>query len=70
MFASTSVSVNGMTAHATSAGASVSMGAMMNKNLLALVGTMISLSSSFKTSAIGCNQPRGPTRLGPTRICM
>src|ERR1043166_4128758 len=29
---------------------------------------MISFTSSFSTSAMGCSSPRGPTRLGPMRI--
>ena len=39
----------------------------MNRNLLELDGTTISLSISFSTSANGCSSPNGPTRFGPMR---
>jgi hypothetical protein len=68
--ASTSVSVKGITAQAASAGAMASIGAMMKTALLELLGTMISLNSSFRPSAIGWIRPQGPTRLGPIRCCM
>src|SRR5688500_17481481 len=55
----------GTTAHAASAGITASSGAMRNRNLLEAVGTTISFSISFSTSANGCNKPPGPTRFGP-----
>ena len=67
---STSVPVNGMTAHAASAGPSESIGAMKNSARLAPDGTMISLNSIFTVSANGCSRPSGPTRFGPMRICI
>src|SRR3989344_6217742 len=70
MLESHRLSVNGITAHAAIAGANVRIGANTNRNRLALVGTMISLSSSFNASAKGCHQPLGPTRFGPLRTCM
>ena len=70
MLDSTSVSVNGMTAHAASAGPIASSGAMKNRYRLAPDGTTISLNSSLATSANGCSSPNGPTRLGPMRTCM
>ncbi len=67
---STMPSANGMTAHAASAGASASIGAMKNSARLAPAGTMISLKISLKTSANGCSSPSGPTRFGPIRTCI
>ena len=59
---------NGTTAHAAKAGMMVMTGPSKNKPLFAAAGTKISLVNSFKASAIGCNKPKGPTRLGPKRI--
>lgn len=70
MLARTKLGVKGITAHAASAGKIDNTGAKMNKNLLDLVGMMISLVNSFNASAIGCNKPFGPTRFGPIRICI
>ena len=70
MSARTSVSENGMTAHAASAGASASIGATKNSARLAPEGTTISLKSIFSTSANGCSSPKGPTRFGPMRTCI
>src|SRR5580692_3532060 len=38
--------------------------------LSASSGMMSSLIKSFTASAIGCNNPCGPTRMGPSRACM
>src|SRR5258706_1726309 len=65
--ATTQFGVNGTIAHTAIAGATDSAGAIRNKALLAPVGTICSLSSSFTASAIGCRVPQGPTRLGPRR---
>src|SRR5713226_40088 len=70
MSASTASGPKGITAHAASAGIKVSIGAKMNRNLLAPVGTIVSLNMSLMASAIGCSSPIGPTRLGPRRICI
>src|SRR5260221_116713 len=70
MAASTASGPKGITAHAASAGIRVSMGAKMNRNLFAPVGTISSLNMSLIASAIGCSSPSGPTRLGPRRICI
>ena len=70
IFASTSVSVKGSTAQAASAGAIDNIGATTNRKRLELVGTIISFVNNFSASAIGCSQPRGPTRFGPIRTCM
>jgi len=45
----------------------VMIGPNKNKPVEALVGTMISLVSSFSASAMGCSRPPGPVRLGPKR---
>ena len=58
---------NGTTAQATSAVMKAIIGAMMNSTPLALDGTMVSFSTSFRPSAIGCSRPNGPTTLGPRR---
>ena len=70
MLASTNVSENGITAHAASAGPIASSGAMKKRYRLAPEGMTISLNTSFATSANGCSNPNGPTRLGPIRTCM
>ena len=58
----------GTTAQAAKAGMMVMMGPSKNKGLLAAVGKMISLVKSLRASAMGCNKPKGPVRLGPKRI--
>jgi formate hydrogenlyase subunit 4 len=68
--ASTSVPENGITAHAAKAGVTASTGAIRKRYLSDLVGMIISLNINFRTSAIGCNKPLGPTRFGPTRTCI
>ena len=70
MSASTTSAPKGITAHAASAGISVSIGARMKRNLFAPDGMMSSLNMSFTASAIGCSSPTGPTRFGPMRTCM
>jgi len=45
-------------------------GAIQKMNLSAISGMMSSLISSFTASAIGCSNPCGPTRIGPSRACM
>jgi hypothetical protein len=76
MFDSTISGENGTTAQAASAGMIAMIGASTNRNLLAPVGTMISLTSSFRPSAIGCarppsqRMPKKVVRFGPMRICM
>jgi len=67
---STTSGAKGTTAHAASAGMIIRIGPRMNRPRSALVGTTISFSSSFTPSAMGCSRPRGPTRLGPMRICI
>src|SRR6266851_5487942 len=67
MSASTASGPNGITAQAARAGIRVNIGATINRNLFAPVGTISSLKTSFNASAIGCSSPIGPTRLGPLR---
>src|SRR5690606_27880928 len=38
--------------------------------LSTIAGMMSSLKADFTPSASDCSRPNGPTRLGPTRICM
>ena len=61
------MATNGTTAQATSAVMKPIMGAMTNSTPLALDGTIVSFSTSFRPSAIGCSRPNGPTTLGPRR---
>ena len=61
---------NGITAKAVNAAATLMAGEIRKTNLSAADGTMSSLSSSFNPSAIGCSNPHGPTRIGPSRACM
>ncbi len=68
--ASTTPGANGITAHAASAGMMTMTGARKNSTLSACAGVMTSLVISFSASAIGCSSPSGPTRLGPTRMCI
>ena len=70
MLASATSGPKGTTAQAASAGMMVMIGPSTNRPLLAAVGMMISLVSSLSASAIGCSKPNGPTRLGPSRICV
>ena len=63
-------SFTGITAQASMASMKVSIGAKRNRSLLAPVGTMVSLSSILSASAKGCSKPKGPTTLGPRRICI
>ena len=70
MSASTRPGPNGITAHAASAGISITTGARKNSDRSACDGEMISLIISLNASAIGCSSPSGPTRLGPMRICI
>ena len=68
MLASAMSGPKGTTAQAANAGMIVMIGPSTNRPLLAAVGMMISLVSSFSASAMGCSKPNGPTRLGPKRI--
>jgi hypothetical protein len=43
----------------------VKAGPKINKKLLVFVGMIISLTTNFKPSEIGCNKPQGPTKFGP-----
>ena len=49
---------------------SISIGAVRNIHLLACEGIIISLETNFKTSAIGCKRPDGPTLVGPILDCI
>ena len=69
MFETTTPASNGITAQATSARVSVTIGAAMNTSRLAPLGMMVSFSTSLTPSAIGCSRPKGPTTFGPLRSC-
>ena len=68
--AKTILAWKGITAQAAKAGMITITGAMKYKTLLDRVGEIISFMSNFKASAIGCSKPNGPTRFGPSRICI
>src|ERR1700721_1717158 len=59
----------GMTAQAASASTQLTSGASRNTPLLAPEGMIGSFSTNFKRSAKDCSRPKGPTTLGPRRIC-
>ena len=69
MSAITTPGSNGITAQATSAKVKVTIGAAMKTTRLAPLGMMVSLTSIFSPSAIGCSSPNGPTTFGPLRSC-
>ena len=48
----------------------VSIGARMKSPREAPDGMMVSFISILMASAKGCPRPKGPTTLGPRRICM
>ena len=65
MSAKTSVALNGITAQAINASVIVTIGARIKITLFELDGIIISLNTYFNASAIVCNNPKGPTTLGP-----
>ena len=67
MSASTTPGANGITAQTISATVKVTIGAIRNRPLFALVGMMVSLRKTFSPSAKLCSRPHGPTTLGPRR---
>lgn len=46
------------------------VGARINKICEDVEGRIGSLINNFTPSAIGCNNPNGPTMLGPLRCCI
>ena len=56
---------NGITANVISAGMMASVGPNTKKNSDAVSGFVSSLMKFLMPSAIGCNNPNGPTRFGP-----
>lgn len=66
------LSVDGMGIGAQDVRASVSarIGDSVNRRGEDMVGFVASFVMSFSPSAIGCNRPKGPTRLGPFRCCI
>ena len=67
-FASAVSLANGTTASVSITGATIPMGTSMNTIRSAVPGVRSSLNSSLTRSAMGCNSPKGPQRLGPTRF--
>src|SRR5688500_12301435 len=61
---------HGMTAAMMMEGTTVKIGARKKTGLNALAGVSSSLKINFTASAIGCNKPKGPARLGPMRVWM
>ncbi|MNZ97432.1 hypothetical protein D3C78_1166690 [compost metagenome] len=58
---------HGITAEAIVAVNIANEGPKINNNLLAFAGRISSLVNNFTPSAKGCNNPKGPARLGPKR---
>ncbi len=56
---------NGMTEKVVSAVKAARKGPTMKAQSIASVGWKLSLLMSFRRSAIGCSNPRGPARFGP-----
>jgi hypothetical protein len=48
----------------------VKIGDNINKKKLELLGINVSLLNNFKASAIACNNPYIPTKLGPLLRCI
>lgn len=59
-----------MGAHIVRARVSASVGVIRNRAGDEVDGRMGSLINSFTPSAIGCNNPYGPTMFGPFRSCI
>jgi hypothetical protein len=57
--------LKGITAQFSRLSIKVIIGANTNTGILTLRGTMTSLITNFKPSAIGCSRPQKPTTLGP-----
>jgi hypothetical protein len=65
MSAKTLPKLKGITAQPIKAKKRVRIGAKIKRRVLALLGTINSLVTSFNPSAIGCNKPQIPTTFGP-----
>src|SRR5579863_2807801 len=61
---------NGITEIDVSAKITAIMGAARNSGLYTCGGVRSSLNRNLIPSAAGCNNPNGPTRVGPHRFCM
>ena len=64
------VGPNGTTTNTVNAASTTMKGAIQKTVASASAGMMSSFSSSLIASAIGCNSPCGPTRIGPSLTCM
>ena len=64
------VGEKGTTAATAMAAMAPSGGARLNSPASAFSGTMSSFCSNLSTSATGCSKPKGPTIVGPSRLCM
>lgn len=60
----------GIIDHPTKLKKKVKIGAKIKLKVFAFVGITDSFKSSFRPSANGCNKPKKPTTLGPSRCCM
>jgi hypothetical protein len=69
MLLTTQPGANGITAQLPKASTKVRSGANRKTVLSAPAGMTISFSTNFKKSAKDCIRPKGPTMLGPLRIC-
>ncbi len=64
------VGPKGTTTNTVNAASTTMNGAIQKTTASASAGMMSSFSSSLMASAIGCSNPCGPTRIGPSRTCM
>jgi hypothetical protein len=48
----------------------VNKGAIINITLLEETGIIVSFTINFTASAIGCNNPKIPTKFGPLLFCI
>ncbi len=69
MSATTQPSATGTTAKVASASVTATSGARRKTTLSEEAGMTGSFSTNFRRSAKDWNRPKGPTTLGPRRIC-
>jgi len=67
IFSEISKQLNGKTLQLSSPNVNITKGASTKIRLFAWLGITISLATSFKPSASGCNNPQKPTTFGPLR---
>lgn len=66
----TALLLKGITHQLIKLSVKVSIGALINKSVLELLGIIDSFKTSFNPSAKGCNNPKKPTTFGPFLLCI